>query len=175
MIAAQQGALEAFSTLYERYLPMVYRRVMFSVPEADVEDVTQEIFIAVIRSLKNFRGESRFNTWLWTITSRQIVDYYRREYPTEARQDSEITDDDHLEAASLFQTDSSQLDEKMMLRHAFEVLQPQYREILLLRFADGLKFQEIAAQQGQSLEATKSMFRRAVSALQKLLEVENYA
>src|SRR5512146_773962 len=69
---AQAGDGAAFDVLYERYLDIVYRRVRCSIPETDVEDVTQEVFIAVIRSLKEFRGDSKFRTWLYTILSRKI-------------------------------------------------------------------------------------------------------
>ena len=46
---AQQGDLEAFTVLYERYFPSVFNRVRFTIPEPDVEDLTQEVFIAVMK------------------------------------------------------------------------------------------------------------------------------
>jgi RNA polymerase sigma-70 factor (ECF subfamily) len=79
--AAQGGRLEAFNALCERYLPTVYRRVRYMVPVEDVEDVTQEIFIAVMKSLKNFRYEARFSTWLRTLVNRQVANYYRGRNP----------------------------------------------------------------------------------------------
>lgn len=57
------------------------------------------------------------------------------------------------------------LDEKIMLRRAMCRLPEQYQDVLLMRFAEGLKFREIALLQDRSLEATKSMFRRAINAL----------
>jgi RNA polymerase sigma-70 factor (ECF subfamily) len=77
--SAQQGRQEAFNLLFERHLPLVYNRVRYTVPEQDAEDVTQEVFIAAMRSLGNFRGESQFSTWLRTLTNRQVADYYRVE------------------------------------------------------------------------------------------------
>src|SRR5687768_5360954 len=70
---AQQGDKEAFLSLYNRYLNRVYNRVKSKVPYQDVEDVTQDIFIAVVRSLDSFEQRSRFNTWLYTIVNRQIA------------------------------------------------------------------------------------------------------
>ncbi len=75
---AQAGSLEAFTALYERYFAVVFSRVRYLVPEQDVEDVIQEIFITVMRSLKTFKGTSQFGTWLRTLTNRRIADYYRR-------------------------------------------------------------------------------------------------
>lgn len=71
---AKMGKQDAFAALYERFLPSVYARVRFKIPEADVEDVTQEIFIAVLKSLHSFRAQSKFGTWVRTITNRKIVD-----------------------------------------------------------------------------------------------------
>ncbi len=53
-------------------------RVKSKVPPPYVEDVTQEVFIAVIRSLHRFEQRSRFSTWLYTIVNRQIADFYRQ-------------------------------------------------------------------------------------------------
>ena len=49
--------MDAFTALYERYLPTVYKRIRFVIPEEDVDDITQEVFIAVVKSLKSFRYE----------------------------------------------------------------------------------------------------------------------
>jgi RNA polymerase sigma-70 factor (ECF subfamily) len=155
--SAQRGALEAFSALYEHYLPIVYNRVRCTVPEEDAEDVTQDIFLSTIRSLKGFRGEARFGTWLRTITSRQIAEYYRHKHQPSVPL-SETLQAPHDPAVS---------DEAIQLRQAFRKLSQKHREILLLRFADAMPFHEIARLQGSSLEATKSLFRRAVAALHK--------
>jgi len=155
--SAQGGALEAFTALYEHYLPVVYNRVRYIVPEEDVDDVTQDIFIAVIRSLKGYRGEARFGTWLRTITNRQIAEYYRRKRPPETMLV------ENLHAAH----DPETAEQVFLLRQAFRKLPQRYREVLLLRFAEEMPFQEIARLQHISLEATKSLFRRAMAALHR--------
>ena len=171
---AQQGSLEAFTTLYERYLPMVYKRVRYVIPEQDVEDVTQEVFIAVIKSLRGFRCESAFPTWLRTLVNRQVADYYRRRRPPEVELEIEGRGEALENYPSLGAVDcNAAMDDSIVLRQALRALPDNYREILLLRFADGLRFAEIACVQGQSLEATKSLFRRAVAALQKHVEPAN--
>lgn len=167
---AQDGDLDAFNALYERYLPLVYRRVRCVIPESDVEDVTQDIFVAVVRSLKSFRGNARFSTWLRTLVNRRVADYYRRHRPPETGLDPDSSDMhpaliDHSAGAN-----PALMEEQVMLRRAINALPEDYRDVLLLRFAEGLQFNEIAALRGQSLEATKSLFRRAVSALRKQLE-----
>jgi RNA polymerase sigma-70 factor (ECF subfamily) len=155
--SAQRGSLDAFTTLYEHFLPMVYNRVRYIVPEEDVEDVTQDIFIAAIRSLKSFRGESRFGTWLRTITNRRIAEYYRRK----RKPDEPLNE--NLRAPH----DPAAFEEAFLLRQAFRKLPQNYREVLLLRIAESMPFKEIATLQGVHLEAAKSLFRRALAALYK--------
>ncbi len=165
--AAQQGRQEAFNVLFERYLPLVHNRVRYVVPEQDAEDVTQEVFIAAIRSLRNFRGESLFSTWLRTLTNRQVADYYRRRKPTIGFANAYPGREDFEEVTALVAENSDySLEERVALRQALLNLPSNYQEIILLRFVEGLQFNEIAQLQNQSLEATKSTFRRAISALQ---------
>jgi RNA polymerase sigma-70 factor, ECF subfamily len=166
--SAQQGVLDAFNCLYERYLPIVYNRVRCVIPESDVEDVTQEVFIAVMKSLKSFRYEAQFSTWLRTLVSRQVADYYRSRKPHDNPMSIEVMDDDaDRDPAFSVDDDLDGRDNVIILRQAFRVLPQNYREIIMLRFVEGLQFTEIAQLQGQSLEATKSLFRRAIATLNK--------
>lgn len=162
---AQQGNRDAFTGLYERYLPMVYKRVRYAVPERDVEDVTQDIFIAVLRSLRSFKGDALFSTWLRTLTKRRIADYYRRKNPAEHELDVDVGEADDLIGEG--DTSPGSLDDSIAIRKAMHGLPEDYQEIVLLRFAEGLQFNEIAQLRGQSLEATKSLFRRAIMALRR--------
>jgi RNA polymerase sigma-70 factor, ECF subfamily len=171
--AAKDGSLDAFNILYERYLPMVYNRVRFTVPEADVEDVTQEIFIGVIRSLKSFKGDARFSTWLRTLVNRRVADYYRSRNPSETELETDISEADAVLTGLHVSANTSAIDDQIMLRRAMSELPEAYQDILLLRFVEGLQFNEIADERGQSLEATKSLFRRAVAALRKQVEQPN--
>ena len=172
---ALEGSPDAFNFLYQRHLPAVYKRVCFTIPVQDVEDVTQDIFMAVIQSLKNFRGEARFSTWLRAIANHRIADYYRRKTGVEISLDrsepghnplSEPLEARLVDERSL---SSAALDERLVLRQALSQLPLHYQEVLLLRFVEDLPFHEIAAWQDQSLEAAKSLFRRAVAALHKIL------
>jgi RNA polymerase sigma-70 factor (ECF subfamily) len=165
VIQAQAGERDAFLTLYNRYMNKVFNRVRSRVPMQDAEDVTQEIFIAVVRSLDRFEGRSMFSTWLYTIVNRQIADYYRKFY---RRSDHRTTDLENYEGL-LFSAESERWDEAVMVQQALQKLPENYQEIILLRFADGLTFAEIADARSQSLEAAKSLFRRAIQALDDIV------
>ncbi len=160
---AQQGDREAFLALYQRYLDKVYNRVRSRIPPQDTEDVTQEIFIAVLRSIKTFRQRSRFNTWLYTIVNRHIADFYRHRHRQEEKHSVSLDHANYLVADSPY--DHERSDERAIVRQALARLPGHYQDVILMRFADGLTFAEIAQERGQSLEAVKSLYRRAIQAL----------
>jgi RNA polymerase sigma factor (sigma-70 family) len=167
--SAQMGAQDAFVLLYERYFPTVFVRVRFKVPESDVEDVTQEIFIAMLRSLRSFKGQSKFSTWIWTITNRKIADYYRSHKVKQDDYEEQVTRNlsNHTGSADRRQ------DDLAAIQSALGELPQNYQDILLMRFVDEMPFNEIALKNKQSLEATKSLFRRSMSALTKKMDGEN--
>jgi RNA polymerase sigma-70 factor, ECF subfamily len=158
---AQSGDREAFLMLYNRYLKTVYNRVKSRIPLRDAEDVTQEVFIAVIRSLDRFEQRSLFSTWLYTIVNRQIADYYRRMYRSGENNALDMDGQDDFELAA----ETQGLDDLVLIQQALHKVPENYQEIILMRFADGLSFAEIAERRGQSLEAAKSLFRRAIQAI----------
>jgi RNA polymerase sigma-70 factor (ECF subfamily) len=159
---AQTGDKEAFIVLYNRYLDKVYNRVKSRIPYQDVEDVTQEVFIAVVRSLGRFEQRSRFNTWLYTIVNRQIADYYRRFYRSSEKHAISLDEQEQLDVP---EPQTENLDTLVSVQKALQDLPEHYQEIILMRFVDGLTFAEIAARRGQSLEAAKSLYRRAIQAI----------
>lgn len=167
IVAGQQ---EAFTMLYERHLSAVYNRVRYRIPESDVEDVTQEVFITALRSLKGFKGNAQFSTWLRTLTNRRVADYYRNKEVTETQSEPLRSEGENIRTEQLtVASKSSVSDDKIILREAMVQLPDHYQEILLLRFAEGLKFREIAKTMGQSLEATKSLYRRAMESLRDIV------
>ena len=162
----KQGDLDSFGSLYERHLPTVFNRVRYVIPEADVEDVTQEVFIAAMKSLNAFRGESLFSTWLRALTNFKVAEYYRRKNRKQVPREAPIIEAEMLpdESADLHPED------RIALRKSLASLPEKYQDVILLRFADGMQFDEIAKTMHSNLETTKSLFRRAVAALRKKLE-----
>ncbi len=65
---AKAGDVTAFRELYTQHHRQVTRQLTFLVPRADLEDVVQDVFIEVFRSIKRFEGKSAFTTWLYRVT-----------------------------------------------------------------------------------------------------------
>ncbi|MEJ5241170.1 MAG: sigma-70 family RNA polymerase sigma factor [Anaerolineales bacterium] len=163
---AKDGDKEAFGILYEEYFPIVYRRARCLVPEEEVDDVVQDIFIAVWLSLPSFRGEASLGTWIRTLTNRKIVEYYRKT----GRQKRILEQVQRQARISMNLEEANTEEEFLHLKEAFSRLAGRYQEVLFLRFAEGMRFEEIAFTTHQTLDAVKSLFRRAIKALGKELD-----
>jgi RNA polymerase sigma-70 factor (ECF subfamily) len=160
---AQKGDGQAFEALYQRYLPRVYNRLRALIPQEDVDDLTQDVFLAVVRSLTSFERSSTFVTWLYSITNHKISDYYRHRKKREGVERSFASQEVRLVVSD----PSASAEDRALVRQVLRQLPERYRQVLLLRFAEDLSFKEIAQVMDLSLEATKSLYRRAVTAAQE--------
>jgi len=159
---AQSGDHLAFETLCNRYLSITYSRLCALLPPHAVEDVTQEVLIATLRGIKRYRGRSKFRTWVAGIIRNKVADYYRKQSrrPDTLPLDHEMTGNP---------TVRDKWEEHAQVRIALCRLPGHYQEIILLRFSEGLSFRQIAKALDISLEAAKSRYRRAVTALAQVM------
>lgn len=166
---AQQGDAEAFARLVEAYQGPVYRLALgMGLSPHDAEEVAQEAFVAAWRGLPNFRGDSRFFTWLYQLTHHAAVDFLRREKrhenTVELAERPEINDEENQ-------------PEQIMEKHgdreavaaAMQELTPEYREILLLRYMQELDYDEIATVLKLPAGTVKSRLNRAKAQLKEIL------
>jgi RNA polymerase sigma-70 factor (ECF subfamily) len=164
---ARAGDKAAFDTLCDRYLPVIYNRLRAKLPPEAVEDVTQQVFIGAMKGIKRYRERSSFRTWILSIARHKIADYYRsRSHRPEAVSldagEGEVEGSERRDA----------WEEQVLVRITLERIPDHYQEILLLRFAEGMRFQKIARTLDISLEAAKSRYRRAVAAIAKEMKTE---
>jgi RNA polymerase sigma factor (sigma-70 family) len=163
---AQAGDRAAFRQLYDHYLPAVYARVCALVPLADAEDVTQEVFLSVARSVHSFRGDSAFSTWVNSIVKRRVADYHRRA----ARRVPQVPLPEDYDAPA---ENSLGVEEELVIKQVLRALPEHQREVILLRLADGLPFEEVASRLGIKVGAAKVRFYRAIAACrERLTEAE---
>jgi RNA polymerase sigma-70 factor (ECF subfamily) len=168
--------------IYRKFRPVVrsfFLRKGFSPPESD--DLTQDVFLRVFKSIDTFRRESRFERWLWEITQHIFSNEIRRR-KTEKRDAREQsldaameTEDGSSPALVLPSTDPSPEDEviqserRKALHAALQELPDQMRRCCILRYERGLKYQEIATVMGISIETVKAHLHQARKRLMDLL------
>lgn len=79
VVQLQQGDEAAFKKLVDDYQVMVYNTALGIVQnEDDADDITQEVFIQVFRSVSSFKGDSKFSTWLYRITIGKALDHEKK-------------------------------------------------------------------------------------------------
>ena len=166
---AQEGSLGAFSRLYERYFDRVYRYMMARVGDpAEAEDLTQELFLRVMGSLKSFRFRGPpFSAWLFRIARNLAVDRARRRktaggsVPLE--EIVEVAGGENVEREAL-----RALDRQEVAR-AIERLTQLQREVVLLRFMGGFSLAETATAMKRNENAIKALQHSALQALRRVL------
>lgn len=176
MNASEAGDEGAFALLVDRYLPAVYSfayRLVGTKEEAD--DVAQETFLKAWKNLQRFRRGMNLKTWLFSIARNTAIDSLRKKRPTlfsEFKTENEEADFEHR-IADTEASAEEKLDRALdveRLDAALKNLSPLYREVVLLRYHEGLTLEETAAALNIPLNTAKSRDRRAILALRKLLE-----
>lgn len=171
---AAKGDTAAFEQLVLMYQKKVYSMAlrMTGNPE-DAQDLAQEAFLRVYRSLPGFKGEAKFSTWLYRIVSNLCIDFGRRKKSVI----SIYTQDESGEERELVIEDESYSPEKEydkaetaeIINRAVMMLSEQHREIFLMRELYGLSYSEIAKATGLEDGTVKSRIFRAREKLRDIL------
>ncbi|MCW5977534.1 MAG: sigma-70 family RNA polymerase sigma factor [Bryobacteraceae bacterium] len=145
----------------------------FTNSAADAQDIAQEVFFRVFRSLKSYRaGEGSFTVWLGRLTRNLLIDHYRRSKSDRVTESIE----DQLPMLEERSSPDSRADAALAGREANEVLQaalqklsPELRETVILRDLEGLEYRDIANVLSVPEGTVKSRLNRGRSELARIL------
>lgn len=167
---AGQGDSDAFRQLVEIYQAPVYRLAlrMCGGDAALAEDAAQEAFLAAWRGLPRFRGDSRFSTWLYRLTTNAAIDWLRREKRHRGMDD--VTELELPDDGPGPQDQAEQAEAQQAVCRALGQLSEEHRQVLLLRYMQELDYAEIAAALEISEGTVKSRISRAKMRLRELLD-----
>ena len=173
------GDTDAFEPLVTENQSRVYHLAlkMMSDPE-DAYDVSQEAFLKAFTSLKSFKGESSFSSWLYRITANLCLDQLRSRKKQKAASLVYLDDEEaeqELQLPDLRYEPEAETERRELRRAidgALEKLPAQSRSILLLREASGLSYSEIGETLGLEEGTVKSRLFRARAKLAKILRDE---
>src|SRR6516165_488612 len=163
---AQQGNATAFEFLYRLHRDRVYALCLRMVKNpVQAEDLTQETFLAVLRGIREFRGQSAFTTWLHQVTRNTVLMSLRKKKLKETSLD-EIMDRDSESGGPLLElgTRDHHLEataDRMILRLAVSKLSQGFRKALLLHDVYGYEHKEVAAILGWAPGTSKSQLHKA--------------
>jgi len=167
VLRARAGDADAFRLLVDAYDRRLLYFVLRFLPDADrALDVTQDVWLTLLRRLPALRAPEAFRVWLYQIAHDRVVDLVRRDRRQEAVHEvlrasfNGAGDEDH----------EAQLDRAEFVHHALGELSAEHREVLLLRFLEGLSLEEIAAATRCHVGTVKSRLHYAKLALRREVE-----
>ena len=165
---AKQGDPTAFAEIYVRHQPAIYRYIFYRVDDvATAEDLTGEVFVRLVEKVDRFTYRGRpLLAWLYTIARNLVTDYHRharRSLPL-SLEEQPITD----------LADPEKTVEHRLAQHRLAVaiarLTEDQRQVILLRFIEGLDNKAVAQILDKSVGAVKALQHRALAALRHILE-----
>jgi RNA polymerase sigma-70 factor (ECF subfamily) len=168
-VLAAQRDRAAFAPIYRRYLDRVYAYAFYVLGDHhDAEDATERTFLAALNGIDGFRDEgATFRAWLFRIAHNVIANALRsrrrrRTAPLEAAPEPVAPDDPARLVA--------RADELRRVRAALDTLSDERRQVIILRFVDGLSTREIGTVLGRSQGAVRVLQHRALRDLAARLE-----
>lgn len=172
----QEGDEHAFTELVLRHQREVYRLAFrLSGNHEDANDLSQEAFVRVYRSLARFRGESSFRTWLYRIVMNVSLNHIRR---AKREHMSSLATDGSEFAVAVAPRALDELvrgERSEQLQRAIEHLPDKQRKTLVLKVFHELKYTEIASVMSCSVGTAKANFFHAVQALKRRIVPEGDA
>jgi RNA polymerase sigma-70 factor (ECF subfamily) len=172
----QEGDSSAFEALFIKYQSKVFNTAYRMLGDyEDARDMAQEVFIRAHRSLRRFRGDSKFYTWLYRITVNSCINKLKSQKTTVPLSDCDESWECSKSPLSWSPNCGpiKRLQEKELQRYVqngINSLPGRYRSVIVLRDIQGLRYQEIAEILDCSLEAVRSSLYRARQELRRELK-----
>jgi RNA polymerase sigma-70 factor (ECF subfamily) len=170
---AQRGDEQAFATLFQLHKKRVYSVCLQMTKDlADAEDLTQEAFLQVFRSVNSFRGDSAFSTWLYRVAVNTVLmKLRRRKTPPVLSLDEPVSPESPSLKRDIGRADprlSGTID-RIALRRAMDELPEGCRQIFGLHEVEGYQHHEIAEMLDCSVGNSKSQLHKAKMKMRDLL------
>ncbi len=172
-----QGDHTAFHKLVGRYKKKIYYLAYdIAGDHHEAEDISQEVFIKMYRSLKTFRRDAKMSSWLYQITVNTSIDSLRKKSSRPARSIDEFDSmnvQENLPTSGSHSSDPLRSTEFSQIQnHIFGALQkisPKERTVFVMRHYNDLKLNEIAEILNVTIGTVKSLLFRAIKRLRKEL------
>ncbi len=171
----KSGNRQAFNIIILKYRERVYSftRKMLNNHE-DADDVTQEIFIKLFKSIKDFRGDSKFSTYLYRISYNFALNHLKSRSVKYERldesQDVEYAADEDV----LFSEKKDSEEQTRLLEEAFKKIPEQQKAVFMLRFYEELSYEEISKIMNKSVGGLKANYYHAVKCIEKNIKSKQY-
>jgi RNA polymerase sigma-70 factor, ECF subfamily len=172
----QQGNEQAFKNLVENYQNLVVNTCFGMVHSTeDAEDIAQEVFIEVFRSIQNFRADAKLSTWLYRISVNRSLNFIRdnkRKKWFQSFEDIVMAKNSQLNSAKHYETPATELENTQranIIHEAIDSLPENQKTAFTLNKYEDLSYKEISEVMDLSVSSVESLIHRAKLNLQKKL------
>jgi RNA polymerase sigma factor (sigma-70 family) len=167
-----QGEQALFAQLVQRYQQYVFTLVLrFTDSREDAEEISQDVFVKAYRSLADFRGESKFSTWLYTVVRTSSITFLRKKKLDTTSLDNERTFLQLENRESGFNANTmEQKSRHAMVNAAIRLLSPDDGQIITLFYKGEQSLEEIGRIMGLEPNTVKVRLHRARNRLREKME-----
>jgi RNA polymerase sigma factor (sigma-70 family) len=167
-----QGEQALFAQLVQRYQQYVFTLVLrFTDSREDAEEISQDVFVKAYRSMADFRGESKFSTWLYTIVRTSSITFLRKKKLDTTSLDNERTFLQLENRESGFNANTmEQKSRHAMVNAAIRLLSPDDGQIITLFYKSEQTLEEIGRIMGMEPNTVKVRLHRARNRLREKME-----
>lgn len=167
-----QGEQQMFAELVHRYQQYVFTLVLrFTDSREDAEEISQDVFVKAYRSLADFRGESKFSTWLYTVVRTSSITFLRKKKLDTTSLDNERTFLQLENRQSGFNANTmEQKSRHAMVNAAIRLLSPDDGQIITLFYKGEQTLEEIGRIMGMEPNTVKVRLHRARTRLREKME-----
>jgi len=167
---AVKGDAKAFGDLYERHVSAIYRYIAYRVGDPqDARDMAEEVFLKAWGGMPGYRpGKVPFRGWLYRIAHNVVIDHYRSRKEAEPLDDQDDLVDDRPDP----EQQVVQQEEVERLAEVITRLLPDYQQVVVLRYIEGLSTDEVAAILNRSNGAVRVLLHRALKQMTSLMVAE---
>lgn len=167
-----QGEQAVFAQLVQRYQNFVFTLVLrFTDNREDAEEIAQDVFVKAYRSLADFRGESKFSTWLYTIVRTSCITFLRKKKLDITSIDNERTFLQLENRESGFKANTiEQKSRHAMVNEAIRLLSPDDSQVITLFYKGEQSLEEIGKIMGLDPNTVKVKLHRARQRLKEKME-----
>ena len=164
MEAVKNGDLNLASVLFERYSKPIYNfLVRMTTDRAAAEDLTQNVFMRILRYRSSYRDGARFQTWIYQVARNVFSDHYQQQ----RNQRQSFIDVEQVSATVADTDDTAQQEKEALLHKCLQRLDPEQRELLILTRFEHLKYEEVAVIMNTTVVNIKVRVHRAIGKLRE--------
>ena len=168
LVAEAKKDIRAFNALYLKYVQPLYRYTLSRIgTKVEAEEAVSQTFLAALEGFPNYRDDGRFAAWLFSIARRKTADHFRS-----SKRTADLAE--NLPSIEMdLQMQAEQHDHKTHLTALLHTLPEEEQELLRLRYAANLNFDEIGKLTSLTPDAAKKRLYRLLDRLHIQLEGSN--